>query len=315
MAERRIELFHSSKQKLWNHFVAESANGTFLLDRRFMEYHSDRFEDTSIIVYDGTEIVGLLPASKHNTVAMSHGGLTYGGLIIGKSRSSAQGVYTTLSEVCEHLCAGGFKSLIYKPLPHMYHKVPSEADLYALFRLGGKLVKRDISSALAPFSHLEMRKGRKALVKRAKQTTGLEISTNDDWASFHALLQNRLETKYGTAPVHSANELKLLQSRFPDNIALTVAILNGVMIAGCVTFESDRVVHAQYLATNEIARENGAMDLLISDVIQQTLAKHKWFDFGISTTNNGLDLNVDLARYKEGFGAKSVVYDCYQLEF
>lgn len=315
MAERMIELFHNSKRQQWNHFVAESANGTFLLDRRFMEYHSDRFEDTSVFVYDGAEIVGLLPASKHNTVAMSHGGLTYGGLIIGKSRSSAQGVYTTLSEVCDHLRVAGFTSLIYKPSPHMYHKVPSEADLYALFRLGAKLLKRDISSALAPSSHLEMRKGRKSLVKRAKQKVGLEISKSDDWESFHALLHSRLETKYGAAPVHSAHELALLQSRFPMNIALTVAISNSVMVAGCVTFETDRVVHAQYLATNEIAREYGAMDLLISELIQQTLAKQKWFDFGISTTNNGLDLNVDLARYKEGFGAKSVVYDCYQLEF
>ncbi len=315
MPLRSIELFQNSKTLQWNRFVGESANGTFLLDRRFMEYHSDRFEDASLIIYDGTDIVGLLPASKHGLTVVSHGGLTYGGLIVGKSRSSAHGVYTSLSEVCDRLRAEGVESLVYKPLPHMYHRAPCEADLYALFRMGAKMVRRDVSSALPPSSQMVMRKGRKALVKRAKQIAGLKICSSKDWENFHALLQGRLEEKYGAAPVHSARELEMLQSRFPGNIALTSAILNDVMIAGCVTFETDCVVHAQYLATHEIARENGAMDLLISEIIQQTLAKNKWFDFGISTTNNGLDLNVDLARYKEGFGAKSVVYDCYRLDF
>ena len=29
----------------WNEFVANSANATFLHDRRYMDYHADRFMD------------------------------------------------------------------------------------------------------------------------------------------------------------------------------------------------------------------------------------------------------------------------------
>ena len=32
----------------WNQFVAASKNGTFLFDRRYMDYHADRFEGTDL---------------------------------------------------------------------------------------------------------------------------------------------------------------------------------------------------------------------------------------------------------------------------
>lgn len=35
----------------WNEFVTRSKNGTFLFDRRYMDYHSDRFEDFSLMFY------------------------------------------------------------------------------------------------------------------------------------------------------------------------------------------------------------------------------------------------------------------------
>lgn len=315
MCSRKIEAYESTHASAWNSFVASSANGSFLFDRNFMEYHADRFTDASLIILDDTEIVGLLPASISGAIVTSHGGLTYGGLVLGQSRASSEAVYTTLSEVCNQLKSAGAQSFIYKSLPHMYHKEPSEADLHALFRLGAKLTRRDLSSAIAPSMALRMRKGRKALVQRAKKVAGLHIAVGYDWAVFHCLLKNRLKEKYQTYPVHSPSELEMLQALFPQNIELIAASLNGKMIAGCVVFESECVVHAQYLATDDEAREIGAMDLLLSQIIETALDKSKWFDFGISTTDGGQILNAALASYKEGFGAKSVVYDWYRIDF
>ena len=45
----------------WNKFVAASKNGTFLFDRNFMDYHSDRFHDHSLLVYRGHQLYALLP--------------------------------------------------------------------------------------------------------------------------------------------------------------------------------------------------------------------------------------------------------------
>ena len=35
----------------WNAFVAQSKNGTVLFDRRYMDYHADRFSDCSLLFY------------------------------------------------------------------------------------------------------------------------------------------------------------------------------------------------------------------------------------------------------------------------
>ena len=47
-----IDIRHYEPQSAseWNAFVAESKNGTFLFDRRYMDYHSDRFADSSFMV-------------------------------------------------------------------------------------------------------------------------------------------------------------------------------------------------------------------------------------------------------------------------
>lgn len=63
----------------WNRFVAASKNGTFLFDRRFMDYHSDRFSDYSLMVYLKGRLYALLPANADGQTLVSHGGLTYGG--------------------------------------------------------------------------------------------------------------------------------------------------------------------------------------------------------------------------------------------
>jgi hypothetical protein len=311
---RTIEAYSSALEVSWNSFVERSTNGTFLFNRKFMEYHSDRFTDASLVIYDEGEVVGLIPATVSGQTVISHAGLTYGGLVFGQKRCSSESVLTTLSEICTHLTAKGIKTFIYKPVPQMYHRATNEADLYALYRLGAQITRRDLSSAISPTVRIEMRKGRKSMVQRAKKVEGLEISKSTDWVAFFELLQNRLQEKYSVSPVHTHAELSMLQARFPENIELVVAKIDQKLIAGCVIFETDTVVHAQYLATNELARENGAMDLLLSQVIERTQNKNKWFDFGISTTNNGRELNIALAQYKESFSAKSVIYDWYKIE-
>ncbi len=41
-----------NRKETWDAFVQASKNGTFLLQRNFMDYHSDRFFDCSLLIYD-----------------------------------------------------------------------------------------------------------------------------------------------------------------------------------------------------------------------------------------------------------------------
>ena len=42
-----IEHYTTGHKAEWDDFVARSRNGTFLLQRGYMDYHSDRFRDCS----------------------------------------------------------------------------------------------------------------------------------------------------------------------------------------------------------------------------------------------------------------------------
>ena len=61
----------------WDAFVDGSKNGTFMLKRGYVEYHSDRFVDASVVFEDEAgNIVAVMPASRHEDEVRSHGGLT-----------------------------------------------------------------------------------------------------------------------------------------------------------------------------------------------------------------------------------------------
>ena len=53
--------------------------------------------------------------------------------------------------------------------------------------------------------------------------------------------------------------------------------------------------------------------LLFLTLLQDTYADKPWFDFGISNEDHGRVLNEGLVMQKEGFGARSVVHDHYEL--
>jgi len=78
-----IKKYYTDNKTDWNNFIDSSKNGTFMLKRDYMEYHSDRFKDFSIMFYEKNNLIAVMPASIHGKEIISHGGLTYGGIISG----------------------------------------------------------------------------------------------------------------------------------------------------------------------------------------------------------------------------------------
>lgn len=305
----------------WNTYVGRSKNGTFLFNRQFMDYHAHRFRDASLVfVDDNGGIRGLLPANYdgERRRVVSHGGLTYGGLVL-----DSKAVQTSANEMLalaamHYVSEYGAESLVYKPVPHIYHSLPAEEDLYALFRAGASLAARCVSSALCPASHPKQRQSRRGGVVRAiKSGMTVEEITDAGGAelrAFHSMLEEILKARHQARPVHSYEEMKMLTERFPDNIKMFVTRHEGAVIAGSWVFVTPRAVHTQYLATTDEGKRLGAEDLLIDWLISERFAAAPWFDFGISTENGGALLNKGLIFEKEGFGARSVCYDTYVLD-
>jgi len=76
-----VKFYQKSDYTNWNVFIGLAKNATFLFHRDFMEYHSDRFQDYSLIILDGEKWVAVLPANVVGNEVFSHQGLTYGGLV------------------------------------------------------------------------------------------------------------------------------------------------------------------------------------------------------------------------------------------
>lgn len=293
----------------WNRFVAASKNGTFLFDRNYMDYHADRFCDHSLMIYRNGSVYALLPANVKGDTLYSHGGLTYGGLIMSK-KNSAKGVVDTFDAINNVLASEGIKTVVYKAVPWIYHRVPAEEDLFALTDVcRANIVIRDISSAVVHGMHFT--ESRKSGIRKA-QRHGIVIAESEDYAAFWNILNDNLTHKYGVKPVHSANELVLLHSRFPQNIRLFMAYENGTPLAGAVLFLTPQVLHTQYISANAEGKQKGAVDLLFDYIVNEAFSSYKYIDFGKSTSTDSAVLNEQLVFQKEGFGARAVCYDTYE---
>ena len=168
----QINLYQCGLQRFeeWNEFVAQSKNGTFLFDRRFMDYHADRFQDYSLMFYDKDRLLAVMPAHVDGDTLVSHGGLTYGGLVMGPGIRAVQ-VCEIFRELNEVLRWDGFRRVIYKAVPWIYHQQPAEEDLYALTSVcHARLIIRDISSAIIGDRKMRFSGSRKDGIRKARKT-------------------------------------------------------------------------------------------------------------------------------------------------
>jgi len=307
-----LKKYEKNNKELWNSFLKNSKNNLFMFNRNFMEYHSDRFIDNSLMFFEDDELLAIIPISRHNDELRSHGGLTYGGFIA-NDKMKQHKMITCFELLKDYMQKNNFKRLIYKATPYIYHTIANDEDLYALYKIGAKILKLEPSSTIFLKNSPKMPKGRKAQISRAKRE-GVIIEQSLDFESFINLENSVLEKHHNTKAVHTGEELKLLNSRFENEIQLWVAKYKNEIIAATLLFVYKNVVHTQYMAANDAAREIGALDLLIKTLIDKFSTNKTYFDFGISSENNGTYLNEGLISQKEGFGARTVGYSTWEIE-
>lgn len=72
----KILKYTHEKKQIWDDFINHSKTPMFMFNRDFMEYHSDRFTDTSIMFYDDDNtLIAVMPTTIHGQEIRSHGGL------------------------------------------------------------------------------------------------------------------------------------------------------------------------------------------------------------------------------------------------
>jgi hypothetical protein len=297
----------------WNAFIGQAKNATFLFHRDFMEYHSDRFQDYSLIVLDGEKWAAVLPANVVGNEVFSHQGLTYGGLVYGETIKLAS-VIAIFKSVMSFLTEKGIDKLQLKLLPSIYHQKPAEELNYALFLAGGQLIRRDTLAVLDLSQQNNLSKLRKRSIQKGI-SNDFVIQEVDDFEDFwNEILIPNLAQKHQAKPVHSLEEIVKLKVLFPENIRQFNVYENGIIVAGTTIFETSTVAHSQYISGKEDKNELGGLDLLFQHLITETFKSKRFFDFGISNENQGRKLNEGLSYWKESFGASIIVQDFYEVE-
>lgn len=311
-----IEKYRHELKQEWDNFVDASRNGTFLLRRDYMDYHSDRFTDCSLMIYKGQKLIALLPASAHGDEVRSHGGLTYGGFIIGYSSDfSAGAAVDVLGSVIGHYRNRGFSSMLYKTIPHIYHKYPSEEDIYAIFRHGGQLEECNISSTIDLTCPIRFNENCRRNIRKCTNA-GIYVRETESYNDYWALLSKLLKERYSALPVHSLEEISQLHKSFPNNIRLFCGYApNGEILAGVVCYLCDQCVHCQYIASSEEGKKLGVLALIMEYIICKFQNRIRYFDFGISNEKHGQYLNVGLLDQKNRMGGRAVAYQIYRLKF
>lgn len=308
-----IKRYEPKEYQRWNTFVSRAKNATFLFHRDFMEYHSDRFEDYSLVVLDNDKYVALLPANRAGDTVYSHQGLTYGGFVFSEKMKMREAIDVYRS-VLDYLNADGITKLQLKSMPSFYCSYPAEEINYLLFLTQAKLWRRDLLSVIDLTKPFSLSKDRKQCMRRGIKN-GLVIKEDLNFELFwNTILIPNLQRKHQVLPVHSLEEITKLQKLFPDNIRHFNVYHNGELVAGSTVFITDRVAHPQYISGNAKKNELGSLDFLYHYLITDVFKEQHFFDFGTSNESNGTKINEGLLFWKESFGTKTVVQDYHEIE-
>ena len=313
MKNYNVKRYQESDFASWNTFVSQAKNATFLFDRNFMDYHKDRFEDYSLMVFEGEKLVAILPANRVGECVYSYQGLTYGGLVYGENLKLAS-IIVIFKTILSFLNDNEIQKLQVKLIPSIYHQKPAEELNYALFLVEAKLIRRDSLAVIDLSKPFQFSKIRKRGIQKGISNELIIKEENNFEAFWNQVLIPNLDLKHNAEPVHSLAEIQLLKSHFDKNIRQFNVYLNDEIVAGTTIFESENVAHCQYISKYEGQENLGSLDFLYNHLIKNVFAHKHFFDFGISNENQGKKLNDGLSYWKESFGASIIVHDFYEVE-
>src|SRR5690606_10252181 len=278
-----------------------------------MEYHSDRFEDHSLLIFKNGKVLALLPANISEKTLHSHQGLSYRGLLLNE-KIKLKEVAEIFQTLLQFLDANGIEKLHIKLLPKIYNTLPSDELDYLLFITEAKLLRNDILSVIDNKNPLKIASNRLEGVKKA-QKNNLRIEEGNDFELFwDKILIPNLALRHDALPVHSVGEIFQLATYFPKNILQFNVFKGREIVGGATIFETENVAHIQYISANEDKQQLGTLDFLFEFLISERFKEKRYFDFGTSNENQGKNINEGLLYWKECFSARSISQQFFEVK-
>ncbi len=289
----------------WNNFVRNSKNGTFLLEREYMDYHNDRFQDASLLVINNKDakVLAILPANLEGDSIYSHQGLTYGGLII-EEKVKLDTIIVFFQLILKHYALSDHRNFVYKPPPAFYHKRISFEDQYVMSLLEAHISRVDTTMVIPLKKERQYNQQKRRNIAKGKKS-GLTIKLEQDISSFWSnVLEPNLKQRFEANPVHTITEISNLKSLFKNNIQTYAVYKEDQIIAGTILYLTETTVHTQYISANELGKQLCALDFLFDHLINLFELEKDSFSLGSTNQNEGKMINQGLYNWKYGFGAE-----------
>ncbi|KIO51295.1 GNAT family N-acetyltransferase [Flavobacterium hibernum] len=314
MTNYTIKKYHKNDYEIWNAFIGQAKNATFLFHRDFIEYHQDRFEDFSLLIFEDEKLKAVLPANIKGKSVYSHQGLTYGGLVF-NAKLKGEKVEVVLDQVLLFLKENSIVNFYYKPIPDFYLQRGNQDLDFFLFKRGAILERKEMNLAINLELPLQISKSKLKHFRRI-ENLDLDIVEEHDFQPFwEKVLGPRLLEKFNVKPVHTKEEIALLKQNFPDNIKQYSVYQDDEIIAGITIFETKDVVKSQYGATSQKGEQVRALDFLFINLIHKYKRKGKrFFDMGIVNEENESGYHSGLLNQKEELGCSVYNQDFYKME-
>lgn len=323
--ELNIVRYDNNFESKWDTFIEkESLNGTFLHTRNFLNYHPEgRFEDCSLMVMNGTNIVAVIPACKivedGKSIFSSHSGSTFGGIVLCSNSYNISYLTEMIPLIEKYLLDKGFSEIIYKNASEIFCSKKMDLLDYFLFKndynqynevsfvIPTNELKEDIT---ANFVYGKRRHYKYSL---KQNLVFKELVDNNEVYEFHYVLCENLK-KFNTKPVHTLEEIiEFKNKRLTENVKFYGVYKDNKLVAGSMVFLfGKKVFHTQYLAAHPDFLNLYPMEFMDTNMIRVAKEQgYEYFSFGISTEDHGKVLNEGLALFKEGFGTSYSINRTY----
>lgn len=326
--EIHIGNYEKGKKELWDDFVMNhSVNGTFLQTRRFLEYHKQRFEDQSLMVWKGMTLIAIIPGcvihEKEKRIFSSHKGSTFGGIVIGWDFYDVEHLSSIMNGVDEYFQQEKFDEVRMKITSDLFSRKSSDLLSYFLYKDGFSSMEE--ISCYIDFekysddivSNFKAGKRRDYRYSLKYDLTFKELCSDDEIKRFYDILCENLR-KFNTNPVHSLDELfEFKKERLQDIVRFYGVFKQNIMIAGSMVFTFHKqVFHTQYLAASREYLKMYPMNFLDTHLIMEAQKEgFRYFSFGTSTEDHGKVLNKPLIQFKEAFGTNYSVNRSYVKDY
>ena len=302
---------------LWDDFVKNSTNGTIFHTRKFLSYHGDRFNDTSILIYDNkrssctnTSYNGILccvfPCCKVNDKYYSHRGSSHGGPVIADKYYNGNKINKIIECIIKYynhnlelrIPESIFSNKLNDPIIYFFKKnnfkINIELSIYK------KLSKENL---FQDYGKRNLSYLKKILLNKDYTTT--VTNKYEDYVEYYKLLVINMK-KFNKVPTHSLEEfIKINKIYTNKEVILIVTKFKEKIIGGVWNILCNNVLYAFYIVRDytHLNKNFSASLPLYYSFNYGILNNIKYYSFGICGKDN---LNESLLLFKETLGGNII---------